>query len=78
MAENKIFYSKSDNAEMLQAFQKAQDTFKYFWRELYWEYRRIVPALDLACVKIAFTESTEDPNDPIVEHMWVNDINFIE
>jgi uncharacterized protein YegJ (DUF2314 family) len=76
MAENKIFYSKSDNAEMLQAFQKAQDTFKYFWRELYWEYRRIVPALDLACVKIAFTESTEDPNDPIVEHMWVNDINF--
>jgi uncharacterized protein YegJ (DUF2314 family) len=76
MAENKIFYSKSDNAEMLQAFQKAQDTFKYFWRELHWEYRRIVPALDLACVKIAFTESTEDPNDPIVEHMWVNDINF--
>ncbi len=76
MAEKKIFYSKSDNPAMLHAFQKAQDTFKYFWRELYWEYRRIVPALDLACVKIAFTEATEDPEEPIVEHMWINDINF--
>jgi uncharacterized protein YegJ (DUF2314 family) len=76
MAEKKIFYSKFDSAEMLQAFQKAQDTFKYFWRELYWEYRRIVPALDLAYVKIAFTESTEDPDNPIVEHMWVSDISF--
>jgi uncharacterized protein YegJ (DUF2314 family) len=76
MADKKIFYSKSDHPEMLQAFQKARDTFKYFWRELYWEYRRIVPALDLACVKIAFTEETDDPEEPIVEHMWINDINF--
>lgn len=61
---------------MLKAFEKAQETFKYFWRELSWEYRRIVPALDMAYVKIAFTEPTENPDSPIVEHMWVGDIDF--
>lgn len=76
MSENKVYYAKTDDQQMQKAFEKAQETFKYFWRELSWEYRRIVPALDLAYAKIAFVEETEDPASPIVEHMWVGEIDF--
>lgn len=56
------------------AYKKAQETFKYFWRELSWEYRRIIPGLDLAMVKIAFQDtSIAEPN---IEYMWVNDVQF--
>jgi len=74
MADKKIFFAQRDDPKMILAFEKAQETFKYFWRELSWEYRRIIPALDLACVKVAFFEETN--NEPIVEHMWINDIGF--
>ncbi|MFC3161392.1 DUF2314 domain-containing protein [Chryseobacterium arachidis] len=60
---------------MIAAYKKAQETFKYFWRELSWEQRRIVPGLNLACVKASFSETTEDGKE-IVEHMWMNDIHF--
>lgn len=59
---------------MIEAFKKAQETFKYFWRELSWEYRRIIPGLDVACVKLAFTQEID--GETVVEHMWINDINF--
>lgn len=71
-----IFFARGDSPEMLAAFQKAQASFKYFWRELSWEYRRIIPGLDLACVKIAFTQQFADQQDPVVEHMWINEIEF--
>lgn len=76
MSENVIFYSEADDPEMIKAFQKAQQTFPYFWRELSWEYRRIVPALDLACVKVAFMQEVPGRATPIVEHMWINDLDF--
>lgn len=75
MSGNRIFYNEADQ-DMLSAFQKAQETFNYFWRELSWEYRRIIPGLDLACVKVAFTEETIDPKKPLVEHMWINEVGF--
>lgn len=75
MSEPKIFYSEADD-DMLKAFNKAQETFKYFWRELSWEYRRIAPALELACVKVAFSQNTPDPERPLVEHMWINEVGF--
>jgi hypothetical protein len=34
--------------EMQRAYESARATFRFFWRELAWERRRIVPALDLA------------------------------
>lgn len=52
----------------------ARTSFRYLWRELTWEYRRIVPALDLALVKVAFLDPGGAPDD--VEHMWVSDIEF--
>ncbi|MCW3465887.1 DUF2314 domain-containing protein [Chitinophaga nivalis] len=76
MAENEVFFSEAEDPGMLKAFQQAQETFKYFWRELSWEARRIIPALDLACVKVAFSETVADQPEPIVEHMWINDIGF--
>ncbi|PSL48293.1 uncharacterized protein YegJ (DUF2314 family) [Chitinophaga niastensis] len=76
MTENTIFYFEADNPEMIKAFHKAQETFRYFWRELSWEYRRIVPALDVACVKVAFMEHVAHQTTPIVEHMWINEVEF--
>jgi uncharacterized protein YegJ (DUF2314 family) len=63
---------------MQRAVNEARGTFKYFWRELYWESRRIVPGLDLACVKIPFSDPPGSRNDegPEVEQMWINDVVF--
>lgn len=74
--EQKIFFSKHDDKKMIAAYIKAQDTFKYFWRELYWEHRRIVAALDVAYVKVAFSQHNDSDNEPIVEHMWIKNIGF--
>ncbi|ERQ00027.1 hypothetical protein Q674_02575 [Acinetobacter sp. COS3] len=72
---NTIFASESP--EMISAFNKAQETFKYFWRELSWEYRRIIPAFDLAYVKCAFIQVDNDSSDsPLVEYMWISQIDF--
>jgi len=61
--------------QLFDASANAQKTFKYFWRELYWERRRIVPALDLACVKVEFRQENP-PNEPMAEFMWITDIGF--
>lgn len=74
MKNKEIFFADGNNPKMIAAFENAQKTFKYFWRELSWENRRIVPALTVACVKIAFTQETE--NGQIVEHMWMNEVQF--
>jgi len=37
-----------DDPAMQQAYEAAQQSFKYFWRELSWEQRRIVPGVDMA------------------------------
>ena len=74
MENTPIFFADGESQKMIDAFKKAQETFKYFWRELSWETRRIIPALDVACVKLAFTQ--EIGNETLVEHMWINDINF--
>jgi uncharacterized protein YegJ (DUF2314 family) len=76
MTNKEIFFADGDSPKMIEAFKNAQETFKYFWRELSWEYRRIVPALNVACVKIAFTQNINGDENPTVEHMWINDIAF--
>lgn len=76
MSENITFYFNGDDPAMLEAFKKAQLNFKYFWREVSWEYRRIIPALSMAAVKVAFSQEFEGEDEPTVEHMWVNEIDF--
>jgi len=68
----KITLHKDDDPGIEAAAKRAKGTFRYFWRELSWEYRRIVPGLDLAVFKVAFT----DGDDPPAEVMWVNEVNF--
>lgn len=74
MKDKEIFFADGNAPKMIEAFKKAQETFKYFWRELSWEYRRIIPALNVACVKVAFMQDTD--KGQMVEHMWINDIQF--
>ena len=76
MSDSNIYFAKGDSPEMIAAFQKAQNSFKYFWRELSWESRRIIPGLDLACVKVAFSQEFPGQEEPVVEHMWINEIHF--
>lgn len=72
-----------NDPELEQAKRNARKTFGYFWRELAWERRRIVPALDVACVKAPFTDGTppgtpasQQTDKPQVEEMWTDDVDF--
>jgi uncharacterized protein YegJ (DUF2314 family) len=71
---NKIFWIEGENAQMIAAYKQAQAKFKYCWRELSWESRRIIPALDFSYAKIAFAQ--EQNGDNKIEHMWVGDLYF--
>ena len=74
-----IFFFKGSDPAMIKAIEQAQETFKYFWREISWESRRIIPGLDFACVKVPFSDKpfTDDISDnDDVEHMWLNEIDF--
>jgi uncharacterized protein len=76
---SRVFLVDGSDPEMQKAYQKAQATFRYFWREVAWERRRIVPALDLACVKAPFSDvepEEHSKSDPQVEHMWLSDVDF--
>jgi uncharacterized protein YegJ (DUF2314 family) len=66
---SRVFYAQAD-AEMAQAGEQARATFKYFWREVAWERRRIVPGLAVASVKAPFRDGAH------TEHMWVGDVDF--
>lgn len=58
--------------------QRALKTFKFFLREQSWENRRIIPGLDIACIKIGF-KTDKKPwfgSAPEVEHMWVSGVVF--
>ena len=75
---SRVFLFDNDDPEMQQAYGEARATFRYFWREVAWERRRIVPALGLACVKAPFSDADGPREDghPEVEHMWMSDIGF--
>jgi hypothetical protein len=51
MSESKVFMFDDSDPEMQNAYLSARANFRYFWREVAWERRRIIPALDLACAK---------------------------
>jgi uncharacterized protein YegJ (DUF2314 family) len=67
---SKVVFAGRNEDAMQRAFASARESFRYFWRELAWERRRIVPGLDFAYVKAAFSDGGE------VEHMWLSDIEF--
>lgn len=66
---SKVVFAK-DDAAMQRAFAAARETFRYFWRERAWEKRRIIPGMEFAYVKAAFSDGGE------VEYMWLSEIEF--
>lgn len=64
-----VFYYDEDKM-MLKAYEDARNTFKYFYRELTWDFKRVVSVLGNAIVKVTIQE------DDIIEHMWINNIEF--
>lgn len=79
-SESPLFVSPSEDAEMEKAAAKARQSFRFFWREMAWEQRRIVPGLELAAVKASFSDPPEiraqNPDGLEVEHMWLLEIDF--
>ena len=77
---SKVFLFDNADPEMQQAYVAARKSFGYFWREVSWERRRIVPALDLACVKAPFSDGEggepRAADAPEVEHMWMSEVGF--
>lgn len=71
MSESPVFWHEP-SPEMALASERARETFRYFWRELSWEARRIIPGLGAAAVKIAFWDEEDGP----VEHMWLSEVHF--
>lgn len=69
-----IYFVSSDEDYMQRAFEQARESFRYFWREVYWERHRIVPALDYAMVKICFLDVVN--GEEVGEHMWIDDVEF--
>ena len=77
MSEPEMLLFDNSDPLMQLSYQKARGTFRYFWREIAWERRRIVPALDLACVKAPFSDGGPKTGDsPQVEHMWLSEVDF--
>lgn len=77
MSEHPVYWFQGQDPDMLEATVNARATFKYFWRECFWERQRIVPAMDVAAVKVPFWDSEEMPEQgEIVEHMWISEIDF--
>lgn len=54
MGDSVIYYVEQADEPVNRAGERARKTFKYFWRELFWERRRIISALDFAMVKVPF------------------------
>jgi uncharacterized protein len=75
MSESKVYFHEDDD-EMREASAEARKTFRYFWRELSWEYRRIIPALGLTAVKAPFRDEESDDEENPVEQMWFSDVGF--
>lgn len=71
-----VFMTPGEDPEMEAASQQARESFRYFWREMAWEYRRIVPALGVAAVKIAFADEVAAGQFGPPEHMWLNEVQF--
>lgn len=70
-----MLVGEGDPPEMKAAYQGAQESFRYFWRELFWERHRIVPGCDFVAIKAPFSDAPERRSGR-VEHMWLVEPSF--
>ena len=71
-----VFLFDGEDPRMKHAYESAQQSFKFFRREISWESRRIVPALDMAMIKLPFTDGPRSDENPEFEHMWCGEVDF--
>lgn len=76
MSDSIIYGVEGESEAFASAVASARTTFKFFWRELSWEARRVVKSLDMAAVKLSFPVDDNDPDVPSLEHMWVTHVEF--
>ncbi len=74
MSESPITLVNTADPEMQEAYRRARQTFRYFYRELCWERRRIIPGLAISCVKIIFDDP--EPHEQGAELMWCDEVEF--
>lgn len=74
-AKEKEIYFAPPSSDMDDASRRARETFRYFWREMAWESRRIVKGCEVACFKAPFADDG-DLRGSKVEHMWIGDVTF--
>jgi uncharacterized protein YegJ (DUF2314 family) len=72
----RIFFFEGDDPAMRKAYEAAQRSFRFFWRELSWERRRIIPALDMTIIKTPFTDGPRSDGNPEYEQMWLDEVEF--
>ena len=70
------YFASEDSPAMLEARRRARESFPFFWRELSWEYRRIVPGLNFSAIKLPFAVPNPRDGEAPVEHMWVGEVEF--
>ncbi len=73
--ESPVTYHQEEDPEIAEASLNARNSFKHFWKEASLDFNRIVPALELACVKVPFSDDPSDLSSQ-VEHMWVTEIDY--
>ena len=71
-----VFFANDKDPQMQKAYERARATFGFFWRELTWERRRIVPGLGMAAIKVPFQDPPEIAATPEAEQMWISDVDF--
>ena len=89
-SDEPIFFLPGEDPAFLDAAKRAQESFRYFWREVAWEQRRIIPALGIAAVKAPFVDPPGTPTGGLLgrllgkksseasdaEQMWVSGLTF--
>ena len=73
--ESPVTFHQGDAPQIVQASERARETFRYFWNQVSLDFNRIVPALELAFLKVPFSDDYSNP-DAQVEEMWVEQVNF--
>lgn len=66
----------NNDPTLQRAYTGARESFRYLWREISWERRRIIPAHGITAVKAPFTDPKVRAGRPNTEHMWFGDIDF--
>ncbi|WP_234425189.1 DUF2314 domain-containing protein, partial [Xanthomonas fragariae] len=76
MTDNRMYIANDDAAALQAADAAACDTVKFFWRELSWEYRRVVPGVEMAAVQLPSATDASAVDTPSHAHVWISDLQF--